>query len=461
MHIYLSNNKNMIHALCRITIFAFWMVFCGFLLFDYIPQYDTLAIFVLVVSVVAVANMIMEESVYNSGLLMIFFLYTLVVHNGFVVSYIFDKSYATFQSVGSMAFLHMDSFPKAIVIANTVILTFVISAMFSKSPFYYKKEIVEDKRGVFEGKKAADIVGIAFLTFGTAFLAYIIYAKRLWFIGYANVLNVTSNIPMYLHVVVFTSLSIAFLMAAGTEKGVRLGAFIYLITVILHFAIGNRGEVLYSAVVCFALYSIRFRRIKTRHIIIGAAAMIVLIPLVRIARELALNSYTLNPISAFLDVLCEEGLEISPFTHIVDYVEKGNSHVWGMTYLNDFWDFIARRIRIQNALADTPFVISKIMPHGGMGFSMIAELYYNFTVVGSCFVYILYAQFIKHLDKQSFCGELTDNKRLFYSMLMVEMINLTRNDASTLPVYLTYSIILIIIYKIVDGVVFGRRRAVA
>ena len=456
MHIYLSKSKNMIHALCRITIFAFWMVFCSFLIMDYIPRYDILAILVLIVSVVEVANMLMEESVYNSGLLMIFFLYTLVVHNGFVVSYIFDKSYATFQSVGSMAFLGMETFPKAIVIANTVILTFVLSAMFSKSPFYYKKEAIEDRSNVFEGKKAADIVGIAFLSFGTLFLAYIVFTNRLWFIGYLNVLKITRNIPLYLHVIVFTSLAIAFLMAAGTKKGVRIGVVIYLITVLLHFAIGNRGEVLYSAVVCFALYSIRFRKIKTRHIVIAAAAMIVLIPLVRIARELALNSYTLNPISAFLDVLCEEGLEISPFTHIVNYVEKGNPHVWGMTYVNDFWDFIARRIGVNNTLAQTPYVITQIMPHSGMGFSMIAELYYNFTVVGACVVYILYAQLIKNLDKKSFCGELSDNKRLLYSMMMVEMINLTRNDASTLPVYLTYSLILVIIYKVVGSVAFSK-----
>ena len=185
--------------------------------------------------------------------------------------------------------------------------------------------------------------------------------------------------------------------------------------------------------------------------------MIVLIPLVRIARELALNSYTLNPISAFLDVLCEEGLEISPFTHIVNYVEKGNPHVWGMTYVNDFWDFIARRIGANNSLAQTPYVITQIMPHGGMGFTMIAELYYNFTVAGACLVYLLYAQLIKDLDKKSFCGELSDNKRLLYSMIMVEMINLTRNDASTLPVYLTYSIILVIIYKVVGSVAFSKR----
>ena len=116
---------------------------------------------------------------------------------------------------------------------------------------------------------------------------------------------------------------------------------------------------MYAAVICFALYSIRFKTIKLRHVIIGVFVAIILIPLVRFARELKMNLYTLNPLRSFLDVLCEEGIEISPFTYTVQCVETKYGHAYGLTYLNDFLDFLCRRFGTNSPIAVKKILLKK------------------------------------------------------------------------------------------------------
>ena len=45
----------------------------------------------------------------------------------------------------------------------------------------------------------------------------------------------------------------------------------------------------------------------------------------------------------------------------------------------------------------------------------------------------------------------TDNQKIMISMLIVELINLTRNDASTMPLYLTFTILLSLLFVLVSG----------
>lgn len=444
LYVY-RNKQNTFSRIAELSTAIFLITFLVLYFFSIDISLKTLSLLVLCNSVAMFILVFTNPTVYHSGSLMMFFLYNVLVNNGFVIAMYLDESYATFQSVTSMAFLQNEYYHEAILIANIVLCVFAISLLFSKQQgmsFDSVTVSTEDK-----GSVSANIIGVLLVGIATLYTAYMLISHGLWFTGYITSLQALEN-TAYPHFVVIASLGIAFLIAAGTKRGVHLGILIFGLYSILQFAMGNRGEVFYAAVICFALYSLRFKTIGYRHIIIAGIAVVILIPLIRISRELKIEAYMFNPLSSFLDVLAEEGIEINPFTYIVDYVHR-NGHVWGMTYINDFLDFILRRIGYISPFAVEKYVIKEIMPYTGMAFSMIAELYYNFTVVGAAIVYIILGQRIRKFDRLLYGNDLNGIPRVMSSMILVELINLTRNDASTLPIYLTYAIIIICIYKLV------------
>ena len=450
MIINIGRSNSIVYILARIIGIIIFLFYIGILIIEKYPDINMLTIIVMISVALQVVMLICNRSVYNSGLLMVFYAYTVLVHNGFVIALFFDKNYMSFQSAASMSFVNNPYYEKAIVIANIIIFSFVFfSEISTKQPYYYPKHastVAEVTN--FEGVRWADVVGITILLFGTIYLASLVFSRGLWFVGYINVVDIAEKNALYSHSVILTSLAIALLLSVGTRKGIRFGLILYAINAMLHFSMGNRGEVFYAAVVCFALYSIRFKTIKMKHVIFAVAVVSIIIPIVRVARELRLDSYTLNPLSSFLDVLCEEGLEISPFTYTVQYLENGHGHVFGMTYINYLVDFLFRRIGLTNPLWIEKNMVRAFMPYPGMGYTMVCELYYNFGIFGACIIFGLIGQMIKHIDGKSYYNQLSDGERVFFSMLMVEMINLTRNDCSTLPVYLTYSLILLLVFRI-------------
>lgn len=444
MYVY-RNRKNIFSIIAELSAAIFLITFLVLYVLSIDISIKTLSLLVLCNSAAMVILVFTNPTVYHSGSLMMFFLYNLLVNNGFVIAMYLNEEYATFQSETSMAFLQNEYYCEAILIANIVLCVFAISLLFSKKQgmsFDSVKAYTEDR-----GSVSANIIGVLLVGIATLYTAYMLISRGLWFTGYIASLQALQN-TAYQHFVVMASLGIAFLMAVGTKRGVHLGILIFGLYSIMQFAMGNRGEVFYAAVICFALYSLRFKTIGYRHIMIAGITAVILIPLIRISRELKIETYMFNPISSFLDVLAEEGIEINPFTYTVDYVHQ-NGYVWGMTYVNDFVDFFLRRVGLSSPFAIEKYVIKEIMPADGMGFSMIAELYYNFTVFGAALVYVFFGQFIRKFDRLLYANSLRGIPRVMGSMLLVELINLTRNDATTLPIYLTYSIIIIGIYKVV------------
>lgn len=457
----INKSSNVIQFVSRILAVVLFSVFLTLYLTNYRINDNLLSFLVILSSVVEFTMLICNKGVFNTGLLMMFFLYNWICMNGFVIAYFFDKNYINFKSISSMSFVQNPFYQKAIIIANIVLLVFVIALEFysKKSSIIAsnsKKNIEEDNRIVDNEDKSSKFVNaftIIALLFCLIYLFYFVFSNNLFLANYNDYLNVKKAHSFLSHTIIISSLAIAMLFSSGTKKAIGIGSFIYLLTALLHFSVGNRGEVLYSAVVVFALYSLRFKKIKMKHIIITGVLLVTIIPMIRIIRSGGIYSFKFNFFSSFLDVLCEEGFQISPFTYIVEYVHKGNGYVHGMTYVNDFLDFILRRFSLSSPLENIEkYVIRSIMPYEGMGFSMIAELYYNFTVVGVCMIYGIFATFLRTMDYKIYHEEIDISKKLLYSMIMVEMINITRNDASTVPVYLLYTLLFYIIYK------YGARR---
>lgn len=446
LYIY-RNKKNPLSLFAEIVVCILLLLFISIRFFGLNININILSFLVLLNSIAMIVLVFTNKTIYHSGALMMFFLYNLLVNNGFVIAMFIKDDYATFQSVTSMAFLYNDYYIEAILIANIVLSFFSLTLLYSRKNSLDFKDVTVNNDDI--GSSTANIIGLSLISFATLFTAYLLFSNGLWFNGYQSTINALENTD-FQHIVIIASLGIAFLISDGTKEYVHLGMIIFGLYSVLQFAMGNRGEVFYAAVICFALYSLRFKSISYKHIIFAGIAVILLIPLIRISRELKVDEYTLNPFVSFLDVLAEEGIEISPFTYIVQYVNTKSGYVWGMTYISDFTDFIFRRIGSSNPFSIERYVIKEIMPYNGMAFSMIAEMYYNFTVVGASALFAIIGQCIRNFDKKIYANELKGVSRIGGSMILVELINLTRNDASTLPVYLTYAFLIICLYKILN-----------
>lgn len=443
---YLRRDKSIVCTLIKIILIAILCMYILFLTGTDITQ-KTISLLVVCSSALSVLYLLLNKNIVNGGLFFVVYLYTLFVHNGFVIAYFFEESYATFQSVTSMAFLKNAFYSKAIVLSNLVIIVFILSSNLITKYDLRKADLSNCIDIPYDGDKVADYICIPVLFLCTAYIGAISIIYNLMFARYSYVLSVTENMGLYHHVTVILALTVALLFSVGTDKGIKIGLSIFIVTTFIHFSIGNRGEALYSAAVCLALYQLRYRKISKKIMGLIVAAAVILIPLVRIVRSGQFDIYTFNPLNSLLETLAELGIQISPVTYIVDYVQNEHGHVWGLTYLNDFMIFIQNHLFISNPLNVTANNIKQIMPYDGMGFSMIGELYYNFTIVGAVLFYIVYGLFLRTLDKKIMENGLTLTKRIIYSLLMVEFVNLTRNDASTLPLYIAYTIVLLVAYK--------------
>lgn len=436
-----------------VSVVLFLILIQQYLYDDIIPQ-DFLSIIVILCSICQLSMAFTNNYVYRSGTTMMFLIYNVLCHNGFVIAAYFNRNYEEFKSVTSMDFLsYTQSYQNAILISNIVLFVFVFCLEFYKN-FNYKvltknnlKLCIIHKTTSLTGYNRVDRIGIPILIVGTLYIVGLALMFNLFGSGYSLFLSVVESLPLYGHFVVLNSLSIAFIIASGSDKGIKVSIIIFIIQAIFQFSMGNRGEILYSAVVCIALITLRYKSISFKYVALIGVGLIFLIPYIRYMRELKQNDF--NPYLSILDTFCEEGMQISPFTHIVEYVKMKGEYAWGMTYVNDFSDFIFRRFGIESPFYIEKYVIKMIMPYQGMGFSLIAELFYNFTIWGACVAYGLISRFLCKLDYYVFTNQYSNLQKAFYSMLVVQLINMTRNDGSTLPIYLMYMLIIISVYFLI------------
>jgi len=453
----IEKNKNdfirvTVGFISNIVLYLSLIIFCVMLFVtEKSIAYDKISLLVLVSSMSQLLVLCCNKRVRKISLAFVLYLYNLICHNGFIIAYYFDPKYINFKSSTSMSFMNVYTFYDAIFISNIVLIIFTIGinyyANHSRNAENAGSEGNEAQvsEKAYAGKNIIDTIGTIALGLSGLYMTYVIVPRGLWAYSYVDVREIMTGFPFFAHTVIISSLALAFAVVGGTIKGIKRNVTIFAYISLLHFLIGNRGEVLYSAVTCLALYQLRFKNIKKRSVIIVALCSIIIIPAVRLSREMRIDEYSFNILDSFLDVLCEEGMQIMPFTYIVEYVQNGHSYMWGGTYLYYFGDFILRRFGFVLQV-DQAYVIKQIMPKVGLGFSMIAEVYYNFTIVGASVLYFLYAKLLLNFEQKLYVNKLSAPKRLFMAMLVVEFVNLTRNDASTLPVYLMYSVIFLLAY---------------
>ena len=82
------------------------------------------------------------------------------------------------------------------------------------------------------------------------------------------------------------------------------------------------------------------------------------------------------------------------------------------------------------------------MPQAGIGYSQVAEAYYNFGVIGGFILMILFGFFLLKLEDIYISPKTSPYKKMFVALFTVELVNITRNNSGTFIIYICYILLL-------------------
>lgn len=379
------------------------------------------------------------------GFHMIIMTYTFLSQFGFVIAYNFDPDSSIIRSMYSMRFMFMEQYTRAIEISLFACIVFVISAKFDVKKFTFKK-IKGDysKQKMLKFEKASFLLGMIIQAAGIILL-YIVYKKTNG-LGYANRVNITNSIWWYGHLIIILSYAFCMMISNCSFKYWKYGLVLYLIIAIIHFALGNRGEVLYSALTCISIYYLKYKKINTKMLLIVALTLIIVIPFIREYRvSFSIDTYSLDVKKNITETMAELGFQIAPTTYTVELIENGETYKFGGTYLYGIIDFIIRKIPLIGGLpSDSRYNVKYVMPQAGIGYSQVAESYYNFGFLGMGIFFLIFSKFVISLENNFTSDKSSPYIKMFSTLFIVELVNLTRNSSGTLMVYLSYIILLMI-----------------
>ena len=428
-------------------------------------EYTEKELFYLTVFAVCVSYLfLLTKQNYKMGFHFIIFTYMNLCQFGFVIGNYINPSVSVFRSVYTMRFQTMQEYPTAIQISIIFIIMYAIAALIPQVKIIARnvKKVPEAKYEIEKEKKqeffsvAVYWVGMSLLIIGGGFLFLAYWYTR--GMVYSQQVVFLNRISWYGHIVVILSLSFTMILASGTKKQWSLAAIPYSIIIVIHLMMGNRGEILYALVTCLAIYQLRYKNIKLKYVIFAGIALILIIPFIRVSRQtIGAVEHGFNFMDDIIETISEIGFQICPMTYTVELIKKNIKYRHGATYLYGIMDFIGRRIPfIGEMKVESANNIKYMMPQDGLGYSQVAEFYYNFGILGGAIAMVVFGYFICNLETSFIESSTSRYKQMFNALFIVELVNLTRNSSGSLMLYLTYIFILMLAVYFFSEKVFPR-----
>ena len=375
--------------------------------------------------------------------------YTFLCQFGFfIANYIDPISSVSINSSSTMSFRFNELYPRAVELSLVFVLVFVLCAT-SKLCCMKLDKTYSDNRGY--SWNMSNVENVTFsvclfiLSVGTILI--INYFRLTRGMGYSNRVRYLSNDKYYGHIMILLSFAFPVILAICRKRQIQIAGAVYFIYIVFQLMMGNRGEVMYALLCCFAIYYLRGYKIDVVKVFAAGFILILLIPIIRLSRINDVLTYGTSISSSIIQTLSELGFQIAPTTYTVELIEiKKVGYRLGGTYLLSFSNFLFHNIPLIDIDLHTDNNVKYMMPQKGLGYSYLAEAYYNFGVIGGAVLVGCVSRVLIRFENYF----LSDNlyRRMMIAMVVVEMINLVRNQSGTIPVYLAYSIIYLVLIKI-------------
>lgn len=197
----------------------------------------------------------------------------------------------------------------------------------------------------------------------------------------------------------------------------------------LLFMTGNRGEVLYPALAAAAALSLRGLRVRKAVIVFGLFSILTLVVVVRQVRSVGISDADLKSVNLGLEsAIVEMGFQARTVVESIGWIESGEPHCWGYTYVLPFQRMVGRLFPDwRPELEGSRFYFDERLP--GWGFSSVAEAFYNFGEVGVFPVFCLLGIVLTLAERRRRSGV----SLAFAAAVLAVLINNIRNPFAFVP----------------------------
>lgn len=283
-----------------------------------------------------------------------------------------------------------DGRPLAVALSGLGIGAFVLGARVLGGGSRPRPNRVAPLEG--RGDHGLYLVGVALLAYCAAYMTLAVGTGALpLFESYASYRRAMGGLfrdnllLSYGMMLFFLASGLAFVLATGDRRQRTIGLLLFLCPAGLLMLTGNRGEVLYPVAAGLAVYSARGYRPRLKALALFAAVFFVMIPVVRQVRSVGLGSFEARGVSIdVIEPFVSLGYTLRPVVITANWIEGGEPFALGQTYTLPIQRVVGLLIPgvTRPEFQGNPHYIKGRTEGTGMGYSVIAEAYFNFGVAG-------------------------------------------------------------------------------
>ena len=438
-------------------ISSLWLLLLYFLLVGLevikIQSWENLYFPVLLTMICTILVFFTDKYVLLGGPNFALYLYTVISLFGLILFLPLFPEVEDIRSSTTMAFLRYTQMNNAIVISCISVIVFTLStSIFSRMGSERRIRSALIGNGIKDIGGKDDIQSYNISIFGLLLLIscliyiliFVALRPSLLAGSYTLYNQVVRHDTVFSYATIGFGFAIIIIFTCGNRKQIYMGISLFSIITLIEFLMGNRGEVLYPWLVCFAVYIKRQGTFKRRTMLLGIIGIVFLLLMINVIREtrtgIGLNeALETGLILGIVEAFAEMGYQIGTIVYTLSYLQNGGEFMFGSTYIYSIQHYIAKFLPfIIKPIEDAPQRITTIMPLNYIGYTNVGEAYLNFGIFGCVIMMIALALLLIWLGR--FKGTGRDVYReVFWNIVLFILISQVRNTSITVPIYLTWA----------------------
>lgn len=323
----------------------------------------------------------------------------------------------------------------------------IIFALFSTLMPKQNKDSLEVS---YSKRMSIAVVGYLCIIYFTIYYFILIYLNKIN-IGenYSEMHSRLGDIPFYELSILIFAVGICFILSVIKFDKLKVFLLIVSMPSFLLLVTGNRGELFYPLLAGLGILILRKFKLNFKIIMLMIMVFFILFPLIKEFRNINNNNYDGRRID-ISSSLIEIGYTLRPVSYIVLWDDmrepKGNGISYYVPLQRQVANFLGKeRITYENQ----PYSFRERLPT--MGFSVVAEAYYNFRILGMIMIPIIISIILYSLSR---------SKNIYILSLgtgvLAILINNIRNAFSFVPGHIIFIIIIVFISFILEILLFKR-----
>ncbi len=233
------------------------------------------------------------------------------------------------------------------------------------------------------------------------------------------------------------NVGMVFLAAARPVTLRRVAFAIFCLWGLIALPLGLRGEVLFPGLTALVIMAKIRPPFSAKVAFLLGLLLLSSIAALREVRQVGVQNVGATTVSASpLDALTELGSSLRPVSEVVYWRATGDQFMYGATYWAPFDRALAKVIpgrdwKLPPAEEDPRILgsLATMRGDGAIGFSVVAEAYYNFGPVGVCVIMALIGLLLGRLD----LWPPTMGRQVLLGVILVPMLVEVRNDFTAVP----------------------------